>query len=210
MPFPYYRRLGRAQKAIYRRSDAVTRILLPDPDALKPLVEPIERGLLDDDRSATQRATSALCRGLCEALQAPPVTLRVLARRPADAGGELHGLYEREEGKRAIIRVWMRTAAHERPVALRTFVRTVLHELCHHLDYDLLRLKDSFHTEGFFRRESSLARQLLPPPRRKSKLGDSTLDPKPRRTPAPPGKKSQGEDAPTRPASGRQLELPLE
>ena len=31
------------------------------------------------------------------------------------------------------------------------------------LDYDLLRLADSFHTEGFFRRESSLARQVLPP-----------------------------------------------
>ena len=36
------------------------------------------------------------------------------------------------------------------------------HELCHHLDYELLRLPDSFHTDGFYRRESSLLRQLFP------------------------------------------------
>ena len=48
----------------------------------------------------------------------------------------------------------MRTAAYERPVALRTFVRTVLHEVCHHLDFEKLELADSYHTEGFFRRES--------------------------------------------------------
>ena len=60
------------------------------------------------------------------------------------------------------------TAAHLRPVAHRTFVRTLLHELCHHFDFELLKLRDTFHTEGFFRRESSLARQLLPPsPRRR-------------------------------------------
>lgn len=190
MPFAYYRNLSRSQKAIYRRSDASTKIVLPKAKALRPLVAPIREALAGDDRLATQRATAALCRAICEALQVPPVTLRVLARRPANATGELHGLYEREEGKRPIIVVWMRTAAHLRPVALRTFVRTVLHELCHHLDYDLLRLEDSFHTEGFFRRESSLARQLLPP------------SPRRRRAPAEP--------EPTKARKRkRQLDLPL-
>ena len=47
-------------------------------------------------------------------------------------------------------------------VAFRTFLRTLLHELGHHLDYEYLRLAESFHTEGFFRRESSLFRQLVP------------------------------------------------
>jgi hypothetical protein len=58
----------------------------------------------------------------------------------------------------------MRTAAHKRVVAFRTFLRTLLHELCHHLDYDLLALPDSFHTEGFFKRESSLFKQLVAAP----------------------------------------------
>jgi hypothetical protein len=56
----------------------------------------------------------------------------------------------------------MRTAHHRRVVAFRTFLRTLLHELGHHLDYELLKLADSFHTEGFFKRESSLFKQLVP------------------------------------------------
>jgi hypothetical protein len=58
----------------------------------------------------------------------------------------------------------MRTARHGRVVAFRTFLRTLLHELCHHLDLEVLGLGESFHTEGFFRRESSLFRQLVPGP----------------------------------------------
>ena len=56
----------------------------------------------------------------------------------------------------------MRTVRHRRVVAFRTFLRTLLHEIGHHLDYEHLRLADSFHTEGFFKRESSLFYQLVP------------------------------------------------
>ena len=55
----------------------------------------------------------------------------------------------------------MRTAQRKQVVAFRTFLRTFLHELCHHLDYELLRLAETFHTEGFYKRESSLFRQLV-------------------------------------------------
>jgi len=58
--------------------------------------------------------------------------------------------------------VWMRTARKEQVVKFRTFLRTLLHEVCHHLDYTYLRLPDSFHTQGFFQRESSLFYQLVP------------------------------------------------
>jgi hypothetical protein len=54
----------------------------------------------------------------------------------------------------------MRTVHYRRVVAFRTFLRTLLHEVCHHLDYRHLKLAESFHTEGFFKRESSLFRQL--------------------------------------------------
>jgi hypothetical protein len=56
----------------------------------------------------------------------------------------------------------MRTARHRRVVAFKAFLRTLLHELGHHLDYHHLKLRDSFHTEGFFKRESSLFHQLVP------------------------------------------------
>lgn len=160
--FSYYQRLSARQRAVYRRSDAVTSVELPGAQEFASIVGEIEAGLLADDRKRTQKATVALAKGICGALGVPMVVLRVLAKRPSSATEELYGLYEREEGKPAVIRVWMRTAAYERPVALRTFVRTVLHELCHHLDFEKLLLPDSYHTVGFFRRESSLARQLLP------------------------------------------------
>ena len=87
----------------------------------------------------------------------------MLAARPSHDWGELHGLYEPAEGRRrARITVWMRTAQHKKVVAFRTFLRTILHEICHHLDYEVLGLDDSFHTEGFLKRESSMFRQLIP------------------------------------------------
>jgi hypothetical protein len=73
--------------------------------------------------------------------------------------GELHGLYQ-SAGRAQLISVWMFTAKREQVVAYRTFLRTLIHEVCHHLDYELFQLGDSFHTTGFFRRESSLVHQL--------------------------------------------------
>ena len=55
----------------------------------------------------------------------------------------------------------MRTAQKRKVVAFRSFLRTLLHEICHHLDYEYLKLEDSFHTEGFYKRESSLFHQLV-------------------------------------------------
>jgi len=55
----------------------------------------------------------------------------------------------------------MRTAQRRQVVAFRTFLRTFLHEVCHHLDYELFGLRESYHTQGFFKRESSLYRQLV-------------------------------------------------
>jgi hypothetical protein len=75
--------------------------------------------------------------------------VRVLARRPADDDGELHGLYEPDDPpKPAHITVWMRTAARKDVVAFKTFLRTLIHELCHHLDYELYELAETFHTEA--------------------------------------------------------------
>jgi hypothetical protein len=42
----------------------------------------------------------------------------------------------------------------------RTFLRTLLHEVCHHVDMTLLDLPHSLHTLGFHARESSLLRAL--------------------------------------------------
>jgi hypothetical protein len=55
----------------------------------------------------------------------------------------------------------MRTAQRRQVVAFKSFLRTVTHEICHHLDYELFALEETFHTDGFYKRESSLANALL-------------------------------------------------
>lgn len=90
----------------------------------------------------------------------PRLGVVVLAARPSNHWGELQGLYEPNR-RPPRVTLWMRTASQRRVVAFKTFLRTLLHEVCHHLDYELLGLPDSFHTEGFYKRESSLFHQLV-------------------------------------------------
>jgi hypothetical protein len=163
--FGYYRKLTATQKATYRQSDAVAAIPLPDAARMQPLVKELEAALATGKRLATAKAASALVLALSKQLGVPAVGVTVRTVRPEIRGGELHGLYRfGDEEKTPTIDVWMKTAAHERVVRFRTFLRTLLHEVVHHLDVTLLRLPDSFHTEGFYRRESSLMRQLAPKP----------------------------------------------
>lgn len=162
MPYAYYARLSRADKSIYRQSDSHEAIELGAASRLRSSVRRLRRSLRREDRIGVETDARALCNALCADLGARPPIVKLLAVRPSHDWGELHGLYEPADGRRrARITVWMRTARHRRVVAFRTFLRTFLHELCHHLDYEVLGLADSFHTEGFFKRESSLFRQLV-------------------------------------------------
>jgi hypothetical protein len=162
VPYAYYARLKPRQKAVYRKSDAVTELPLPEAWRLGPAVAALREALVSEDRAAVAAAAKALCDGVLTRLALPPVRVRVLAARPSHHWGELHGQYEPgAERRSARVTVWMRTARHKRVVAFRTFLRTLLHEICHHIDYELLELEDSFHTEGFFKRESSLFKQLM-------------------------------------------------
>jgi len=166
MRFSYYDRLSRAKKEIYRKSDSIETLGLPRGLELGATVYAIESALRADDHGVVQRECARLIDALARGYRVPPVTVRVLAKRPADGYGELHGLYEPgEKGAPARITVWMRTAQRRQVVAFRTFLRTLVHELCHHLDYELFSLEETFHTEGFYKRESSLVNSLLAQPR---------------------------------------------
>jgi len=162
MPFAYYERLSAARQRIYRKSDAIERLDLPAGVAAGSVVARMRDRLAADDRAGVQKAAQALIDALVAGFRVPPIRVRVLACRPADESGELHGLYEPEDdGTSARISVWMRTAARKKVVAFKTFLRTLVHEVCHHLDYELFRLAETFHTEGFYKRESTLTAALL-------------------------------------------------
>ena len=162
MVFSYYNRLSKQQKKIYRESDKVSVIRLSTIRGCKTRIKNIETAQKQEDRVKTEIACRELIQKLISIFDIPPVRIKVFSARPHDEWGELHGLYTTAEGrKQALINVWMRTAKKHKVVAFRSFLRTVLHELCHHLDYVYLHLEDSFHTEGFYKRESSLFHQLV-------------------------------------------------
>jgi len=153
-------RLTRAQQRDYDRSNAVRAVPLRVSARGGRAVVLLEWALLHGDRPRTQRVAQVICDEVCAALRLPAVRLEVRAVRPSNRSGELHGLYQ-SAGRSQVISVWMFTAKRSQVVAYRTFLRTLVHELGHHIDYEYLSLRDSFHTDGFFQRESSLVRQLL-------------------------------------------------
>ncbi|MDQ6916802.1 MAG: hypothetical protein M3023_03170 [Pseudomonadota bacterium] len=163
MPFAYYDKLSPARQRIYRKSDSIETLGVPPGLALGGVISAIGDGLRLEHRVNVQRACQSLVDALLDGYRVPAVRVKVLLRRPADDYGELHGLYEPEEddGTRACITVWMRTVQKKQVVAFKTFLRTLIHEVCHHLDYELFALEETFHTEGFYKRESTLVAALL-------------------------------------------------
>ena len=163
MAYAYYHRLTKSQQKIYRSSDALKTITLEDDRYLKVLTQTLEQQLPSGKAEIVESCCQELIDALCQQLNFVSARIYVLERRPHNNYGELHGLYEPvDRGRpRAKIYVWMRTAKREQVVAFKTFLRTLVHEYCHHLDFEYYKLKDSFHTQGFFQRESSLVKQLI-------------------------------------------------
>ena len=153
-------RLNRTQQRIYDRSNATASIPLRATPRLSEAVRLLPSILLTGDCGRVERVAQAIADEISGILRVPRVRVIVSRTRPSNARGELHGLYTPSTSGLATIKVWMITAKLGRVVAFKTFLRTLLHEVCHHLDYALLRLGDSLHTEGFYRRESSLFHQI--------------------------------------------------
>lgn len=135
---------------------------MPDAPALAALAAAVGEALATGKRPTVAKAVTAFVSALLEQLGAPPVKVHVREVRPDLEDAELHGLYTfATETTPPRLEVWMRTRAHAQVVRFRTFMRTVVHELLHHLDVTVFEMEESFHTEGFFRRESSIVRALL-------------------------------------------------
>jgi hypothetical protein len=150
MVFAYYKKLSRQNQAIYRKSDAKETIHLSKPELFYDHICTLQEGLELADRRMTENTANSLLNAMAVHIAAPDMHIRVLSSRPSNDEEELHGLYEPVElDKKARITVWMRTAKHKKVVAFRSFLRTLLHEFCHHLDYEYFLFEDSFHTQGF-------------------------------------------------------------
>jgi hypothetical protein len=175
LPAFFYRLPLRAQRR-YLASDSIDRFPLTASPAALTMVANLMTALDGGAPSIVQRASQALLNEVCRLLSVRPVRLEVRSVRPHNSRGELHGLfYPQAPATRGgtpgapLIVLWMRTAQRHDVVKPRTFLRTLMHELGHYLDYALLKLEDSYHSGGFYQRESFLVRTLCPavapPPR---------------------------------------------
>ncbi|MGH8160734.1 MAG: hypothetical protein ACRESR_01005 [Gammaproteobacteria bacterium] len=166
MVFGFYNRLSPQRRRIYERSDALAAPRL-DPSTFAAAGMALRTALEAGDQGAVGTAAQSVADGFVAALGLSPVRVVVERKRPERSGSEYHGLYAGAEGAApAEITLWMFTARRRQVVAFRTFLRTLVHELCHHLDFEGLRLPESFHTEGFYQRESALFRDIVNEPRK--------------------------------------------
>jgi hypothetical protein len=174
MPFAYYNRLSARDRAIYQRSDAVTVVALPEAEGLRPRVEELRRPRAGGPPGGRGGGRRARPRPRAEARSAagrdrhPP---RAPVRGVGRAARPLHSRRAPPAADPALDAHGAAPACGGLP-----HLPDAPHEVGHHLDYELLALPDSFHTEGFFRRESSLFRQLVPEAATRP-AGDRRLEP---------------------------------
>jgi hypothetical protein len=175
----FYHRLPLQAQRRYLASDVIDRFPLTPSPAAFTMVANLMHALDGGAPSIVQRASQALLIEVCRLLGVRPVRIEVRSVRPHNSRGELHGLfYPRAPVRNAatpvrsravspppgepLIVLWMRTAQRHDVVKPRTFLRTLMHELGHYLDYAFLKLADSYHSGGFYQRESFLVRTLCP------------------------------------------------
>jgi len=134
-------------------------------DTFRPLAASLREALESGRQPAVRAASQKIADAFSAALRLPPVRVTVRRNRPERGGSEYHGYYEGgEDAGPARITVWMYTARRRQVVAFRTFLRTLVHELAHHLDFEGFRLEESFHTQRFYERESRLFRDIVGEP----------------------------------------------
>ena len=144
--------------AEFRESDRLANLDLPVDDRLRAPALAIEAAMQADDRRAVRQACGEFLTTAAGFYRIPAPAVRVLAARPLRVyeGGsttEYFGDYDPDD---SLIRVWMRTAVRRRVTSFGTFLSTLCHEFCHHLDYKKFGFRDSPHTRGFYERTAAL------------------------------------------------------
>ncbi len=124
--------------------------------------------MVDGTNAAVLRACIDFLAEAAQFYRTPPCDIRVLAARPLrvrERGTtELFGDYDPES---MFIRVWLRTAVRKEITSFGTFLSTLCHEFCHHLDFQKFGCPNSWHTRGFYERSGALYHHVRgTPPKR--------------------------------------------
>jgi hypothetical protein len=138
-------------------SDRLKTLDLP-PNARLPAIAVALQSAMDAGSAAdVRRACTDFLATASSFYEVPACEVRVLAARPLRvreySTTELFGDYHPDT---MLIRVWMRTAVRKAITSFGTFLSTLCHEFCHHLDFQRFGFPDSWHTRGFYERAAAL------------------------------------------------------
>lgn len=141
----------------YLRSEAMLTIKLPPAEPLRSIAKELEEAMVGEDRKKIQSTCNVIAKLVSESFEVQSPKVRVLGLRPLEEGDthvdELFGDYDIET---RLIRLWMRTAVLGKMTSYGTFLSTLFHELCHHLDVVHFDFENTFHTRGFYERAGVL------------------------------------------------------
>ena len=141
----------------FQESDRITTLDLPRDECLPGIAKSIESAMKAEQIAKVRQTCAEFLKAASRFYQVPECSVRVLAARPLRIreawSTELFGDYAPETMS---IRVWMRTAVRKEMTSFGTFLSTLTHEYCHHLDFKKFGFADSWHTRGFFERAAVL------------------------------------------------------
>lgn len=146
-----------ASCAAFLRSDNLGTLPLPEDGRFATLAGRIESGMKTDQTGDVRHSCQDFLDAASQFYRVPKCSIRVLAARPIRVrenwSTELFGDYHPDT---MVIRVWMRTAVRKEVTSAGTFLSTLCHEFCHHLDFQSFGFRGSWHTRGFFERTALL------------------------------------------------------
>jgi hypothetical protein len=160
------------RKAIHHagfgESDRTKTLVLPPDNRLLIITSSIEVAMRGGTPVDVRHACSEFLDAASGFYQVPKCGIRVFAARPLRVrenwSTELFGDYAPQT---MLIRVWTRTAVRQEITSFGTFLSTLCHEFCHHLDFQKFGFLDSWHTSGFYERAAALYHHSRGTPQKK-------------------------------------------
>jgi hypothetical protein len=147
----------RKNRSGFLESDRIKTLDLPGSGTLTEIAQRLESAIKSDKIRDVRSACTEFLASASTFYEVPTCGVRVLAARPLRVregwSTELFGDYTPET---MLIRVWMRTAVRKEITSFGTFLSTLCHEFCHHLDFKKFGFVDSWHSRGFYERAGVL------------------------------------------------------
>jgi len=144
-------------RAAFWESDRIKMLDVPkDTPALPEIANTIEAAMQSGKTAEVRVACAKFLSQASQVYRVPECGVRVLASRPLRGREWVTELFGDYDPETMLMRLWMRTAIKKEITSFGTFLSTLCHEYCHHLDYHLFKFSDSWHTRGFYERAAVL------------------------------------------------------